>query len=175
MRSFITAIFLLLLFSVGFVSCNTPHTKGDNTAVATAAEAAGHNFLTMKVNGVAWEADHEIMAIFHPKGYNNAILISGYKGPKDKSEQTFNLNLYNANGEGSYEIVSGNKDNNEVQLANLSNEHYLYGNVLGFSFNAQITKAANNPSELQARFEGVLIGNTGDSVKITEGKFYYHE
>jgi hypothetical protein len=127
------------------------------------------------VNGVSWEADHEITAIFHPKGYNNAILIYGNKGPKDKSEQTFNLNLYNANGAGTYDIVGGNKDNSEVQLANLSTEHYLYGNVLGFSFRAQITKAGNNPTEVQASFEGVLIGNSGDSVKITEGKFYYHE
>ncbi|WP_255155672.1 hypothetical protein [Ferruginibacter sp. HRS2-29] len=129
----------------------------------------------MKVNGTVWQADHEVTGIVHPNGYNNAILIGGKKGPKDKTEQTFNLNLYNAAGTGIFDFVSGNKDNSEVQLANLSDEKYLYGNVLGFAFHAKITRAEKNPTVLEASFEGVLTGNTGDSVKITDGKFYYHE
>jgi hypothetical protein len=139
------------------------------------AATATTNFLSMKVNGVSWKADHDIIAIFHPNGYNNAILISGKKGPIDKTEQTFNLNLYNAASAGVFDFASGNKDNSEVQLANLSDEHYLYGNVLGFSFHVQVTKASQLPTILEASFEGVLTGNTGDSIKITEGKFYYHE
>jgi hypothetical protein len=145
------------------------------TATALAVKNGRGNFLSMKVNGVAWVADHEITGIFHPKGYNNAIIIAGSKGLNDKAEQTFNLNLYNAGGTGIFDFAGGNKDNSEVQLANLSNEHYLYGNVLGFSFHAQIIKAGNNPTELEASFEGVLTGNAGDAVKITDGKFYYHE
>ncbi|WP_460558193.1 hypothetical protein [Ferruginibacter profundus] len=175
MRPYFYSVLLLLFITTGFTRCSAPQAKSGDISAAETAGTSKHSYLSMKVNGVSWEADHDITGIFHPKGYNNAILISGNKGAKDKTEQTFNLNLYNANGTGRYDIIGGNKDNSEVQLANLSNEHYLYGNVLGFSFHARITKAGNNPTELEAGFEGVLTGNAGDTIKITDGKFYYHE
>lgn len=165
-----------LCIVAAFSNCNSSQNKGGDAASnAPVVKTTATNFLSMKVNGVSWEADHGITAILHPKGYNNALLIAGNKGPKDKTEQTFNLNLYNVSGPGVFDFASGNKDNNEVQLANLSDEHYLYGNVLGFSFHVQVNKASQNPTVLEAGFEGTLTGNTGDSVKITEGKFYYHE
>jgi hypothetical protein len=166
-----------------FLFCAVMHTlhgctaqqKKTTASTATAVKNAQDNFLSMKVNGVAWVADHEITGFFHPKGYNNAIIIAGSKGPKDKNEQSFNINLYNTNGVGNYDFVSGNKDLNEVQLGNLTPENYLYGNVLGFSFHVNVTKASQNPTVLEATFEGILTGNAGDSIKITEGKFYYYE
>ena len=60
-------------------------------------------------------------------------------------------------------------------MGNLSEEHYLYGNVLGFRMRVTITKATKNPVELEATFEGELAGNAGDTLKVTEGKFFYHE
>lgn len=176
MRSFLKYFILFIGFIPFFSGCRSPQSQSvEEDKKPADATTTDSNFLSMKVNGVSWKADHEIIAIFHPKGYNNAILISGKKGAKDKTEQTFNLNLYNAAGAGVFDFVTGNKDNSEVQLANLSDEHYLYGNVLGFSFHVQITKASQNPAMLEASFEGVLTGNSGDSIKISEGKFYYHE
>lgn len=176
MNSFMLRIFLLVNFIAFFSNCSSPQTQNSNNATETkVAATAGTSSLSMKVNGVSWEADHEVLAVVHPKGYNNALIISGKKGAKDKTEQTFNLNIYNATGTGVFDFAQGNKDNSEVQLANLSDEHYLYGNVLGFSFHVQVTKASQNPTELAASFEGMLTGNTGDTVKITDGKIYYHE
>jgi hypothetical protein len=175
MRSLPGSYCLLFLLAV-LAACSSPdsgNTKTTSPVAATARE--DQNFLTMKVNGIEWKADHDITGIVHPKGYNNAILIAGKFGPVDKTEQTFNLNLYNASEPGVFDFVSGNKDLCEVQLANLSDEHYLYGNVLGFSFHTQIVKMQKSPAILEALFEGVLTGNTGDSVKITDGKFYFHE
>lgn len=141
---------------------------------STAATTEG-NSLTMKVNGTIWKADHDIMGFVDPKMYPNAILIAGNKGPKDKFEQTFNLNIYNAVGKKTIDFKDGNGDHSEVQLANLSETNYLYGNVLGFTFHVNILKAVKSPVQLEVEFHGDLIGNAGDTVHITEGKLYYHE
>lgn len=172
MKLIITSVFLLLL-----AACNNSQPaegkaqKGDTPS----APSAKTNYLRMKINGQTWEADHELTGIVYPKGYNKAILIGGTKGPKDKYEQTFNLNLFNCNGVGEYLIETGNKDQSVVQLGNLSEAHYLYGNVLGFRMRVKITKATQSPEELEASFEGEMTGNAGDVLKVTDGKFYYHE
>ncbi|MBP6022400.1 hypothetical protein [Ferruginibacter sp.] len=169
--------FLLLLYGVVLLfSCNSTATQNAAEPITVAEEKSiAVNYLSMKINGKEWKADSEIFGAFHPKGYNNAIIISGSKGPNDKTEQSFNINLYNTNGIGTYDLVSGNKDLNVVQLGNLSTENYLYGSVLGFSFHVNVTKASQNPATLEATFEGTLTGNAGDSIKITDGKFYYYE
>jgi len=148
--------------------------SASTTDTATETSTAG-NMLSMKINGVEWKADNEIFGVFHPKGYNKAIIISGSKGPKNKDEQPFNINLYNVDGPGTYQIQAGNTDLNVAQLANLSPENYLYGSMMGFNLKVVITKASTAPDVIEATFEGEMTGNAGDVLKITEGKFYYHE
>ncbi len=167
----------LIVGLMTLAACNNsqPATENavDNNATPTQSGKSSH--LRMKINGKTWEADHELTGFVFPEGYNKAILIGGTKGPKDKYEQTFNLNLFNCNGVGEYMIETGNKDQSVVQVGNLSDEHYLYGNVLGFRMKVIISKASQSPVELEASFDGELTGNAGDILKVTDGKFYYHE
>lgn len=170
-------ILLSALLSLQILACGSkPQQENNNSTPATteSSPVAG-NSLTMKINGVEWKADNSIFGAFHPKGYNKAIIISGSKGPKNKDEQPFNINLYNVDGPGTYQIQTGNADLNVAQLANLSPQNYLYGSMMGFNLKVVITKASTGPDEIEATFEGELTGNAGDVLKITEGKFYYHE
>lgn len=165
------------LVAFQMLACSSS-TEPDTAAAATgkAPEAAvSGNVLSMKINGVEWKADNEIFGAFHPKGYNKAIIISGSKGSNNKDEQTFNINLYNTNGPGTFNIQTGNPDLSVAQMGNLTPANYLYGNVLGFDMKVKVTKASTAPDEIEATFEGTLNGNAGDVLKVTEGKFYYHE
>ncbi len=167
-----SAISCLLLLACG-------NQSGQSGSVANAATEADkpvtENFLSMKINGVQWQADHSIFGAFHPKGYNRVVIISGSKGPKDKKEQPFNINIYNAAGPGIFQFQDGNPDLSVAQLANMSPENYLYGSMLGFTMKVNLTKASTAPDVVEATFEGELKGNAGDVLKITEGRFYYHE
>lgn len=169
--------FLLLLYGVILLfSCNSTATKNTAEPITVAEEKSiTGNYLSMKINGKEWKADSEIFGAFHPKGYNNAIIISGSKGPNDKTEQSFNINLYNANGPATFNIKEGNTDGNVAQLANMSPEHFMYGSMMGFAIKIIVTKANSTPTEIEATFEGELTGNASDKIVITEGKFYYHE
>lgn len=166
--------FLILLF---FASCNNNTIAGDkkDTANEEPATSSSGNHLSMKINGVEWRADNEITGSFHPEGYNKAIIIAGSKGVNNKDEQAFTINLYNTNGPGVFDIKDGNTDKNVVQLTNVSPEHFMYGSMMGFSMKVTVTKASSNPTVVEASFEGELTGNASDKIKITDGKFYYHE
>ena len=174
-----------ILFSVGITMClftsscnNSSNASRTNPGTPVAAEhiaTTSTNKLSMKINGKDWIADHEVWGAFHPKGYNNAILTSGSVGSKDKNEQAFNLNIYNAAGPGTYVFANGNTDQSVIQMANLSTENYLYGSMLGFDVKVNILKASDNPVEIEATFEGELTGNASDKLTITDGKFYYKE
>lgn len=131
------------------------------------------NQLSFKMNGELWSADNDIFGAFHPAGYNKAVLIAGSKGPKDKNEQTFNINLYNINGPGTYEIKNGNADNCVAQLANLSSDKFLYGSMMGYDI--KVTLLHCSSTNVEARFEGWLIGNSSDTLKISEGYFNYKQ
>jgi len=135
----------------------------------------GKNYLTLKINGVDWTADNDIFGAFHPKGYNNAIIIAGSKGKKDKNEQTLNINLYNTSGPGTFNIVDGNKDFNVAQLGNLTADNYLCGSIMGFDMKVIVTKASSTPDIVEATFEGKMTCSSGEILNITNGKFYYHE
>jgi hypothetical protein len=76
---------------------------------------------------------------------------------------------------GEYLIETGNKDLSVVQLGNLSETNYLYGSMMGFRMRVNISKASQSPVELEASFEGEMTGNAGDTLKVADGKFYYHE
>lgn len=161
---------ILTTFSLSqlIMSCNS----GTASSPANTAEIPG-NIMSMKINGVLWEANSNISGAFHPKGYDKLIMMAGSFGPKNKDEQPFNINLYNTPGPGVYHIKDGNKDNSVVQMANFSTENYLYGSILGFDMKVSVTKASSNPTVIEATFEGTLNGNASDVMKITEGKFRY--
>lgn len=169
---FSSAILCLLLIACG----NNSGQSGNVANAATEAnKPAAENFLSMKINGVEWKADHSIWGAFHPKGHHKVVMISGSKGPKDKNEQPFNINIYNADGPGVFQFQDGNPDFSVAQLANVSLENYIYGSMMGFTMKVNLTKASTNPDVIEATFEGELKGNAGDVLKITDGKFYYHE
>lgn len=172
-------MYKFILLSISWLilqSCGQSETaKTPSGSGAKAPEAASGNYLSMKINGVEWKADHDVFGAFHPKGYDQAIIIAGSRGPKDKTEQSFNLNLFKTTGPGVFQIKNGNPDFNVVQLANMSPENFMYGSMMGFDLKVTITRASANPSIVEASFEGELTGNASDKIKITEGKFYYHE
>ncbi len=162
---------ILLIFS-----CGSSGKQSKSTAIAESDSISeGNNLLSMKINGVEWKSDNEIFGAFHPKGYNNAIIISGSKGKNDKDEQSFNLNLYNTSGPGTFDIKDGNTDLNVVQLANLSADNYLCGSMMGFDMKVVVTKASSKPDHIEATFQGKLTCSSGEILNITEGKFYYKE
>lgn len=150
-----------------------------SSAATASAEAMPHgkskeNHLSMKINGVPWQADNDIWAAFHPLGYDGAVLMAGSKGPKDKDEQAFNINLFGAEGPGEYQVVSGNPTNSVAQMGNLSARDYLIGGlVLPHDLRVKLTKASEG--EVEATFEGQMTSISGEVMLITEGKFYYAE
>lgn len=164
---------IVLLFSTVF-SCSNSSKSTPSTTVSD-SNSNNKNYLSMKINGKDWIADNEIFAAFHPKGYNNAIIIAGNKGKKDKDQQAFNLNLFNTNGPATFNIKDGNKDFNVVQFGALSAENYLCGSMMGFDMKVIVTKASSTPDIIEATFEGKMTCSSGEILNITNGKFYYHE
>jgi hypothetical protein len=158
-QSFLLAI-LLAVYGCG----NSQ--KPTDISLKTESSIKGKNYLSMKINGKDWIADNDIFGAFHPKGYYKAIIIAGSKGKKDKNEQTFNINLYNTNG---------NNDLNVAQLGNLSADNYLCGSMMGFEMKVNVTKASSIPDIVEATFEGKMTCPSGETLIITEGTFYYHE
>lgn len=169
---FSSTLFMLLLFACGNNKSQTGTFASANTATAKSADK---NYLTMKINGVEWTADHDVFGAFHPKGYNKVIIISGSKGPKDKTEQMFNINIYNTEGPGTFNFKNGNPELSVVQLANWNTENFICGSMMGFNIRVNVTTASTKPDEIKATFEGELTCNTNEVLKITEGKFYFHE
>ena len=147
----------------------------DNNAPIPAISNKNVNKLSFKMDGVLWEADHKIIGMFHPKGLNNAILIGGSKGPENKDEQIFSLNLYGIEKEGEYNIKLNNPNNSVVQIANLSNDEPMCGSLMGFDLNVSLKKGTDIPTLIEVNFEGELTCNTDRKIKITEGVFFYQE
>ncbi len=169
---FFTALFALLI--VACSSKNEPSATGETTAQATTASAK-ENHLSLKINGVEWVADHDVFGAFHPKGYNKAIIIAGSKGPKNKDEQAFNLNIYNTDGPGTFNFQHGNPDLSVAQMGNWNADNFICGSMMGHNMRVKVITASTKPDMIEATFEGELTCNTGEVLKVTEGKFYYHE
>ncbi len=166
----------VFLITLTLIACSNQKDKSAISSVVTdVATSMGKNYLTMKINGKDWIADNEIFGAFHPKGYNNAIIIAGNKGKKDRDQQSFNLNLFNTNGPATFNIKDGNKDFNVVQFGALSAENYLCGSMMGFDMKVIVTKASSIPDIVEATFEGKMTCSSGEILNITNGKFYYHE
>ncbi len=174
MKKLLTTLTLFCL--VLTIACNNSSKPTENNSAASASAANKTiNKLSFKMDGVLWEADNEIMGIFHPKGYNKAVLMGGSKGPKNKDEQMFSLNLYGIEKEGEYTIQTNDPNQSVVQLANISNEEPMCGSLMGYKFKISLKKCANNPTVIEASFEGEITCNTDRVIKITEGVFYYNE
>lgn len=166
------AVFTLLILSCS--SKNEPTTTGDTTAQA-AITSSKENHLSLKINGVEWVADHDVFGAFHPKGYNKAIIIAGSRGPKGKDEQAFNINIYNAEGPGTFNFKHGNPDLSVAQMGNWNPETFICGSMMGHTMKVKVITASTKPDIVEANFEGELTCNTGEVMKVTDGRFYYHE
>lgn len=165
-------IWILMLATL--LACSNQQKK-EGTATSSVPDNATSNFLSMKINGQLWEADHDVIGAFHPKGYDQLIIIGGSSGKKDKSEKSFTVNIYKTNGPGKYNFVQGNPALSVAQMGNWSEEEYLCGSMMGFDVSFDVTKASKNPTIVEATFSGKLTCPSGKELLITEGKFYYEE
>lgn len=164
--------FTLALIIITIVSCGRRAVSSEEPA---GKPTSSGNLLSMKLNDKEWLADSSFLGVFHPKGFNKALMIGGSKGPKNKDEQVFSLNLFNVDGPGTYHIKTGNTDLSVAQLANLSPENFMYGSLMGFDLTVIVTKATKDPTVIEATFEGTLSGNASDTLKITAGRFTYRD
>lgn len=169
---FFSAMFVLLIFS-----CSSKSEAGTASETTAQANAPGNkeNHLRMKINGVEWVADHDVFGAFHPKGYNKVIIIAGAKGPKNKDEQAFNINIYNTEGPGTFSFKDGNTDLSVAQMGNWNPTNFICGSMMGHEMKVKVTIASTKPDVIEASFEGELSCNTGEVLKVTDGSFYYHE
>ncbi len=176
MKPLFNSISLAFIYIVLALACKntTKEVDSSNASIPTISNK-NINKLSFKMDGVLWEADNKIVGIYHPKGYNNAVMIGGSKGPENKDEQVFTLNLYGAEKEGEYNIKTNDPNNSVVQLANLSNDEPMCGSLMGYNFNVSLKKGTDFPAVIEVTFEGELTCNTDRKIKITEGVFYYQE
>ncbi|WP_395788907.1 hypothetical protein [Aquimonas sp.] len=176
---------LTLMLAVGVAACsqsNPPSPADSDPRVArvqpapsTSTPTAAGPLLTLQLDGVAWQADREIWGAVHPPGMGQTVIMSGSFGPKDAHEQAFNLNLHAATQPGTYRLQSTAPAIGMVQLANLSQERYLMGNVLGYDIEVELLQMQVNPVRIEARFEGSLVASDGATLKLTAGHFRYSE
>ncbi len=178
-------VLALLLLTIGVAACNEsdPSSPADSAsptaraqpAPSTSTPAAAGPLLTLQLDGVTWQADREIWGTVHPPGMGQTVIMSGSFGPKDAHEQAFNLNLHAAAQPGTYRLQSAAPQIGVVQLANLSQERYLMGNVLGYDIEVELLQMQANPVRIEARFEGSLVASDGATLKLTAGHFRYSE
>lgn len=143
---------------------------------AAVAPTADSNRLRMRLDGVEWVADREFFGAVHPPGMDRAVLMAGSLGPKDASEQTFNLNLFGIDGPGRYVVERGDGTGSVMQLANLSPERYLIGGLMfEYRFEVELVTMQAQPLVIEARFSGVLQSNDDQRVTISDGEFFYRE
>jgi hypothetical protein len=179
MNSFSLPFLAIVLWSV--FSCSQSQKSTDLPKAGTTLSHE-KNMLTMKIDGREWSADREIFGSYH---FNEAlgpglINIAGVKGDPP-NDQPFNINLYNTSGKGLYKvaIAQGAKTKmheNVCQLAQYTTTNYLCGGLMfGNQLSVNITKVSKNPQMVEATFSGTIQCVEGNTLTITDGKFYYHE
>lgn len=147
------------------------------TAPAVTAPAATTQ-ARLRIDGQPWQADREFFTAFHPPGLDKAVLMAASRGPKDKHEQTFNLNLAGVTGPGTYAAKGDTMSvqgtlGSAFQLANLSESRYLVGGPLGFDLQIEVLQAG--AGVVEARFHGSATASDGGTVKIEDGYFLARE
>lgn len=171
------AIALGLIAAGAVSSCGGGSSSGAPAQQEAGAASAGSaapqpaNQLSMRVDGVAWHADHDVFGAFHPPGYERALIVAGSLGPKDANEQAFNLNLYRIDGPGRYTVRSGNAEGHVAQLANYTPDRFLAGGPFGFD--VQVDVIAASPERIELRFAGTLTANDGTRLTLSDGHFVY--
>jgi hypothetical protein len=167
-------------------ACTAPAPPGANVGAASAAAAptaaavphAQGNQLRLTLDGTPWQADREFFGAFHPPGMDHAVLMAASFGPKDKHEQTFNLNLFGVTGPGRY-TASGNTlslkgiSSSQIQLANLSEQRYLIGGPFGYTVEVELLQAGGGT--IEARFQGRMTASDGQELRVSDGYFFYRE
>jgi hypothetical protein len=151
-----------------------------SVAAADSAEPASPpstraNVLRMRIDGVEWVADHDLFGAVHPPGMDRALLIAGARGPKDASEQTFNLNLFGIDAPGTMRVKGNDIRGDVAQIGNLSPQRFLVGAGFGFDLQVEVIAMHAAPSAIEARFAGTLVANDGSTVRIEDGEFRYRE
>lgn len=150
------------------------------TAPATAvlAPQAQGNQLRLTLDGKPWQADRDFFGAFHPPGMDRAVVMAASLGPKDRHEQTFNLNLFGVTGPGRY-TASGNTlslkgiSSSQIQLANLSEQRYLVGGPFGYTVEVDLLQAGGGT--IEARFQGQMTASDGQDLRVSDGYFLYRE
>lgn len=178
-RAAVSFAFALSLGACGReAATSTPSTSAPATSAPTAAQAGAAarepNRLDLRLDGQPWRADRAIEAIVDAPGFDGLLILSGSFGPKDRNEQTFNLNLSGVKGPGTYRVRGGSVTN-AVQLGNLSTERYLIGGALGADVEVVVHTLQRNPLVVEATFSGTLLANDGKQVRLEDGRFSYRE
>ncbi len=144
------------------------------TPLASIAPSAA-SALSVRIDGVEWLAEHDIFGAVHPTGYDRTILIAGSRGGKHANEQAFNLNLFGIDAPGRYRVHNANAKSGVAQMANLSPERYLAGNLFGYDIEVELVHFSKNPDRIEARFSGTLEANDGSTMQLRDGYFNYTE
>lgn len=174
----------LLVLALSLTACDRaapPLAASPSSPLATAATVttpAATTQARMTVDGKPWQADREYFTAFHPPGLNKAVLMAASRGPKDKHEQVFNLNLAGVGGPGTYTAKGDTMSvqgtlGSAFQLANLSDSRYLIGGPLGFEIQVELLQAG--AGVVEARFHGSATASDGSTVKIEDGYFLARE
>lgn len=140
------------------------------TSAKTSAAA-----LHMRIDGVEWNAEHDVFGAVHPSGYDRSILIAGSRGGKNANEQAFNLNLFGVEAPGRFRVTSTDPRTGVAQFANLGADRYLAGNVFGYDLDVEVLRFSKDPDRIEARFTGTLDANDGTKVALRDGRFVYDE
>lgn len=140
----------------------------ETAAIPQPPEATG-NFIRMRVDGVEWAADREIVCMVDPPGMGTLLIVSGSKGPKDADEQAFNLNLTGVSAPGRIQITGSGSTTHVIQLANLDASRFLNGGAMGFDVTVDVVAIRTAPAMVELRFSGTLGSSAGTPVRIEDG------
>lgn len=165
------ALAACLLAACGQAPADVPPATPAQAATATTTqppEPAG-NFIRMRVDGVEWAADREIVCMVDPPGMGTLLIVSGSKGPKNANEQTFNLNLTGVRAPGRIQLAGGGSTTHVIQLANLDERRFLNGGAMGFDVTVDVVAISAAPAMVEARFSGTLGSSAGAPLVIEDG------
>lgn len=177
MKRLIASLLFVLLF--GCENAQQIVSNEQNAAPSvlseTAAIAAQRNQLSMKIDGVEWRFENEIMGGINPISEQPEMLISGSRGTNDASEQTFTVIIRGAAKPGIYRVKSGDASKSNFQLSGLSDSEFLAGNMMPFDLTVTVSDVGADPMRMRASFQGSIQTNTGRTLLISDGLFRFQE
>lgn len=160
------------------ISCNNEGDQSKAPAENNPASGKG-NYMTMKIDGKEWKADNV------EAGYMGDVLAIGGKKGNGSTQQELTISLSNATGAKTYTISNANStadgskrqtSQDVAQLANLTVTNYLCGGLMqGNQLTIVIRRASKSEQEVEGSFSGTMQCVEGNLIRITDGKFYYHQ